>query len=733
MNTKHLLFVAALAALCAQAEETLTVTADRVASDQRTGSLVASGGVNVVCRPYRLMSSGVSRDADGVVELADPTTLTTCTNECGHLHWRATGGAEYLANRYVGMENMWLYMWEMPVMWVPRWRHPLDTEYGLRFMPGYTSRWGAYLLTKYVYRLVEDPSSTDGRPRLRGSSRLDLRSKNGVALGQSFDWRLGALGEGGFKVYHAWDRDHDRYSRHWDDQSHWHYRNWGSDVDESRWAVDLRHVWEPTERDIVRGRGVVQSDSYFQYDFLREHTLTFRNDFATGYTGNELAWEHNEKLFGFGISASGPLNDFYGGVSRLPEVYVDVVPQPVFNLPLNYESSSRLGYLDSRAAKYGSTRDGISPYTYSPGTWADYNTFRADTYHRLTAPMKFADVLSVVPRVGFRGTYWGESGRTSITGRDRAGEMDQDMTRAIAEGGVTFAARGTGWVDDKWQHMVEPYLDVLAQEAWYSGDGNGRRPYLFDGVDGSFEWQDQFAGRSRNLPYSWYGFTPGLRNALRRADENGRLSTLLDFDVYAAVQLNKAHYTRGNRYHRLANVGDPNYGEDSPTVAPGVRARWFPDADTALSVRTEYDCENDKLALASARLDRRLVRNVKLGVEFVHRDHRWWDYSSSPYDPLQMRNEDFNWAYYSFLTFEVEHEICDAFAWGPFICWDCREGEFEEVGSWFDYRTDCLGFRFKAAYKNSYTRIDGSEHDHDWRFGFYIYLRAFGPDMDGMF
>ena len=94
MNTKSLLFVAALAALCAQAEETLTVTADRIAADQRTGSLVASGGVNAVCRPYRLMSSGITRDADGVVELADPTTLTTCTNECGHLHWRATGGAE---------------------------------------------------------------------------------------------------------------------------------------------------------------------------------------------------------------------------------------------------------------------------------------------------------------------------------------------------------------------------------------------------------------------------------------------------------------------------------------------------------------------------------------------------------------------------------------------------------------------------------------------------------------
>lgn len=98
-----------------------------------------------------------------------------------------------------------------------------------------------------------------------------------------------------------------------------------------------------------------------------------------------------------------------------------------------------------------------------------------------------------------------------------------------------------------------------------------------------------------------------------------------------------------------------------------------------------------------------------------------------------MRNEDFNWAYYSFLEFGIEYDVCDAFAWGPYIRWDCREGEMEEIGSWFDYRTDCLGFRLKLGYENSYKRIDGSEHKEDWRIGFYVYLRAFGPDMGDMF
>lgn len=733
MNTKAILLAVSACALCAFADDPLKVTADRVAADQRTGSLVASGRVDAVVHPFHLLAEELSRDADGVVRISEPATFTTCTNECGRMHWRAAGAAEYSAGRYVGMENMWLYFWEVPVMWVPRWRYPLDTEYGLRFMPGYTSRWGAYLMTKYVYHIAGDYSGEDGSLGLRGSSRLDLRTENGVALGQSVGWHLGDFGKGEFRVYHAWDRDYDRYDRHWNDRERWHYGNWGSEVDMNRWSVELKHRWEPTERDVVRVRGTAYSDSYFLHDFLREHTLAFRSGFTTGYTGNEMAWERNESLFGLGVSVSGPLNDFFDGVSRLPEVYFDVVPQPVLSLPVNYESSSRIGFLGRRAARYGNSETGVTPYSRRPGPWADYDTLRMDSYHRLSAPFKVADVVSVVPRFGFRGTYWGEGGYTSLDGRSRAGETDRYMARAILEGGVTFAARGTGWIDDRWQHMVEPYLDVLAQEAWYTGDGKGRRPYLFDGVDGSYDWQDQFAGRSRNLPYSWHGLTPGLRNALRRADDRGRLSTVLDLDVYAAVQLNKADFTDGNRYHRLAAVGDPNYGKDCPAVAPGVRARWTPGPGKALSARAEYDCEYDKLALASVRWDSRVDGGFGYYVEFVHRDHRWWDYSSSPFDPAAMRNEDFNWAYYSFLELGFEHDVCDAIAWGPYIRWDCREGEFEEIGSWFDYRTDCLGFRLKVGYENAYTRIDGSEHDHDWRIGFYVYLRAFGPDMGDMF
>ena len=699
------------------------ITADRMAADNLTGSAVATGRVTAVAEPFRLFSELAVKDGSDY-RFADPTSVTTCTNAAGHLHWLGSGEVVYRDGRAVVAKDLTLRLWGVPVLWLPCWYYPLDTDYGLRVMPGYTSRWGANVLTKYVYPIAGGFGS--GEWGLSGSTRLDWREENGVALGQGLRWQLGDFGRGAFKAYYAWDQDADRYDRHWTSRKRWHYENWGSDVPDERYAVQLEHRWEATERDTVRMKGSVVSDTRFRGDFLRDGHFGQSNRFL-GYEGNELAWEHVENPFGFGVSVSGPLNDFYDGVSRLPEAYLDIMPQPLFGTRANYESETRVGFLNRDYSRYG-TRKTAVPFRYGPGEWADYQAFRADTYHRITLPFKVKDVVSVVPRVGVRGTYWSASGRENLTGLGRAGASRDDVTRTIVEGGVTFNARGSAELDGGWQHLLEPYLDVLAQEAGYSGLSHGSRPLVFDALDTSSDWLDQFAGRSRNLPYSWYGVTPGVRNALRKADAKGRLRTVLDVDLYAAVQFNDTSWTEGGRYHRLArHASDPNWGRHRGQVMPGVRARWFPGGDTALLSRVEFDTEREEVAYADVSWRQRLSRSFRYAVTYSGRDHRWWDFSSSPYDREELRNEDFNWARFSYLEVELEQDLCDALAWGPFVRWDCREGELDEIGTWFDVRTDCLGFRFSVSYENEYRRLDNSESRDDWRFGFYIYLRAFGP------
>lgn len=717
----------------------LKVSADRMAADNITGTVVATGHVKAVTSPIGsgkkgsrpapvcLLGELVERRGDEY-RFAGPTSLTTCTNESDCLHWKASGNITYKDHDHVEATDMTLYAFGVPVMWVPYWYQPLETDYGWRVTPGYTSRWGAYLLTKFVYNLYG--SFGPGEFGLSGASRFDLRSENGIAIGQSLDWQLGDFGRGKFKVYYAWDQDADTYDHHWSSGRNWRYENWGSKVPDERYGLMLRHAWQG-ERDIVRVKGAYYSDSYFRRDFLRDGLFGGSNRFI-GHDGNELAWEHAENSLGFGVSVSGPVNDFYGGTARLPEAYFDVAPQSVFGLPLNYESESRLGFLNRNYAKRGTSHTS-APYRYAPGEWADYQTFRADTYHRLTLPFKVADVLSVVPRVGVRATYWDETGYENLDGYGRAGQAG-DALRTIVEGGATFSARGTAWLDESWQHLLEPYVDFLAQEAHYDGLGHGRRPYVFDSLDASRDWLDQFAGRSRNLPYSWYGVTPGIRNAFRKLNDQGRLRTVVDVDVYASVQLNDTEWTEGGRYHRLSrDPADPNYGKNAGYVVPGVRARWMPTDGTALSVRAEYDTEEETVAYASVAWRQKLNEKFSYYANYFGRDHRSWDYASTPYDSKVVRNEDFNWARFGFLEVGVEHELCDMLAWGPFVRWDCREDELDEIGSWIDLRTDCLGLRFSFSYENDYERIDGSRADDNWRFGVYLYLRALGPGSGSAF
>jgi len=705
--------------------KTMQVRADRIAADRNTEALLATGHVVAVSEPIRLHSDFLERGTNGVCRMAPQTSLTTCTNCPGRLHWEIRGEVEYRQGHHILLRDAWLRAWEVPIFWIPYLYYPMGGEFGIEIMPGYTSRWGAYVMTKYNYTLIGDPSEGLDARWLYGNTRLDWRWENGVAFGETLNWSLGNWGQGRFKLYYAWDKDYDRYGG-LNLADGYNIMNWGSTVPYNRYGIQLEHRVDVTERDVVRGKMAIFSDTYFKHDFFRTSSFSIKNQMY-GYTGNELAWEHTENLWGLGVSVSGPLNSFYGGTKRLPEIYFDVAPTPVWNLPVNYETQNRIGYLSRQTAEYGGASSSV--FGTNPGLWADYDTFRFDTYHRLSAPFKAWDAMSVAPRIGYHGTYWNRTGDTVASGIGEAGSNQDNAVRSIFEAGVTFAGRGTAWIDEKWQHMIEPYADVLAQEACYSGLGDGHRPYIFDSIDASSDWSDQFAGRSRNLPYSWYGVTPGVRNALRQADERGVLHTVLDFDAYVALQCNTTTWTDGGDSHKLAEVGKPNYGENRVTPVPGARVRWMPFDGASLGGLLEYDSENNRIAQANLIWLHNVRRDFSYRFLYTGRDHRYWDFSSSPVSEAS-DFDGFNWAKFSYAEAGFEHEVCDAFAWSPYIRWDCRRNELDEVGAWIDFfRTDCLGFRFNVAYENEYTRIDGSREDSDWRVGLYIYLRALGPNQ----
>ncbi len=679
------------------------------AASRKTGAMKATGDIKAESGVYRFFTKELTRSADGTYEFGEGAMFTTCTNGLDDLHWKLSGTFTYETDRAIIARDTWLYFEDVPVFWLPWMYYPLNTNYGLRFLPGYTHRWGCYFLSGYVYDINNETGSS--ALGLGGSSYLNWRQKNGVEVGQTVRWRTGDYGKGKIKAFYAWDNDYDRYDRHWTDSSHYNYANWGSEVDRERYRVLLEHRSDFTERDALNVKAQYLSDSHYLRDFAR---MEHRHETIPS---NEAWYEHRESLWAAGASVSGPVNDFFAGVARLPEAWLSVEPQPLFGLPVNYESQTRAGYLNRQYAKYGSSDPMFryAPYIGLDGRGADYQAFRADSSHRVTLPFMVWDVLSVVPRAGYRATWWSDSGDPRSGGLSASGDA---MYRGIAEVGVTASARAQAWLNDEWLHVFEPYVDYSFQDVHY-GAGKGNRGYVFDSYDGSVDWLDQFGFEGRGLPYSWHGVRPGVRNYLRRADENGNTRSVLETDVYAAVPFQDEAYVKGGTYAGYPRNQEDGFYNRRECVVPGMVLRFRPSNRFSISSRTEYDVDGEKVAYADWNVEHRLTRDFSWTLGYIGRDHRIWEYLPSEYDR-------WNYQYSNVVRASFEHKVCDWFAWSPFVRWDARRNEVDETGVWFDFLTDCLGFRFSFDYENSIRRVDGSKRDSDFEFGFAIYLRALG-------
>ena len=687
----------------------LNFTGGSLSVNRKTGETIATGDIKAISGVYSFYTDRFTLSPNGVYDLGE-AMFTTCTNSTDDLHWKITGNIIYNPGKSVKGSNLWLYLEDIPVCWLPWFYYPMNTNYGYRFLPGYTSRWGAFLLSGYVYDIHEEFGASP--LGLGGSSYLNARTKNGFEIGQTVRWRLGETGKGKIKGFYAWDEDYDRYERHWNDDHEYNYANWGSEVERERYRVLMEHRSDFTERDALSIRAQYMSDSHYLYDFFRDEER------GECIPANEAWYEHRENTWAAGATASGPLNDFYGGTARYPETWISIEPQPLFDLPVNYESQTRAGYLNRQFAKYGSD---IPMYKYAPyigisGRGADYQAFRADSAHRITAPFMVRDTVSIVPRAGYRATWWSDSGDSASHWESAANDA---MYRGIAEVGATFSARAHAWLNNGWQHIFEPYLDYSFQEAHY-GTGDENRHYVFDNYDGSVDWLDQFGFEGRGLPYSWHGVRPGIRNYFRKRSENGTTSEFLATDLYAALPFrDEAYQGKGDPLPGYPKESEEGFYNRTDCVVPGFMMRFTPSNRFSFSTRTEYDIDSEKVAYVDLNTDYRVSHDFMWQFGYVGRDHRIWDYLPSNCDR-------WNYQYSNILRLRFEHIVCDWFAWSPFIRWDARCNELDETGAWFDFMTDCLGFRFTVNYENSVRRIDGSKYKSDFEIAFLIYLRVLG-------
>ena len=667
--------------------------ADRIRYNQKTGEAVADGnvamtgndgsllwrgdhivvdtnrqeaeakGIDIYSAPFRILADGgnVSTEkdksgADAKVYEIDHAVVTTCTNAPGHFHYQfGTSRLRVRPDRDLAAWGATPSLFGVPFFWFPYYWRDLNHHYGFRFEPGYQSSWGAYLLSSYqfpIYRDVESGAFLDSK------TSADYRYKRGWAYGERLRWGRGEESKGWFSAYYLEDEKLPI-----------------TVADPERYRIRLNQSWNITPADKLLIQGLYVSDDRFMENFFEEEYREM------GQPDNHIAYTHYANDYSYGLLGRARLNEFYTQVERLPEAWFNLNSMELGGSGIYVENSSSAAYLRRKFDE-----------RYDP-TPEPYDAFRADSATRLSMPLKFGGFLNVVPRAGYRATYYSKtleeiisSNIEHIVATNEYGDVESftraSDTKEIREAGggmrsvvelgteVSFKAYGF-WEDTPgniWRHVIEPYADYT-----FIPEPNLVPAQLrqFDDID---------AIDKRNA------VRLGLRNRWQVKPVGGA-------DIYERIY---------NNIYTDVNL-DPATGEKSVSSFY-TETRFNPNSWLSAKFDTRYNFDESALDQAALRVTA-WHQIFDADVEYRYRA----DDSSLFLASLTWHINN-NWSVNGSGRYEFE------------------TSKVEEIGSWLEWRLDCIAFRLYASVKPDFdTSEDGSLKD-DYRISLLFWLTDFVPD-----
>lgn len=301
--------------------------------------------------------------------------MTTDDSSDPDYHVRSRTVRIYPGDRVVFV-NSTVYVGRVPVFWFPYLYASLDNT-GFNFLPGYDSRWGAFLLTAYSF-----PIGSGGN--IIGKVRADYRTERGFALGFDADLKFGKddRSTGEFISYHAWDQKPGQRV--------------GGPGEPAETGQENRY------RVTYRQRLFLTDDIYALFDINLLSDIDFMEDFyptefrVDPQPDTHITLTKWDTFYTANLLTRWQMNDFYDVTERLPEGSLDFKSHQLFGWPIYYSGENSAGYL-RRAFPVNSI-------------FQDYDSVRIDSAHQFSAPQLFFNWLSIVPRVGMRGTYYTNSG-----------------------------------------------------------------------------------------------------------------------------------------------------------------------------------------------------------------------------------------------------------------------------------------------------------------------------------
>jgi len=329
----------------------------------------------------------------------DDVTVTTCDPDNVEFWIRATS-ADVFDRKIVRARNAVFYIEGVPVLYLPTFTLDFEREpTHFDFLPGYSSRHGAYALSAFSIPWTDSLTST---------SRLDYRSERGLALGQDFKWRDRENQDwrGLFQSYYAMD---DKPYRNAEQEER--KRAEGIDIPEDRYRVRLSHTASLSDRDMLFVEAGAVSDAEINLDFFRDEYLIRPEQ------ENRVSLVHVDDFFTAGIELNYQVNsDLFTNVNRTPEATLNVNRTPIMDSGLYYQGANSASILE----KTHSDRD------LARGR-EDYDTQRIHTSHQIFYPTRHLGFLNIIPRVGYTGTFYGDTFETVDVNR---------LVRSVSTNGV---------------------------------------------------------------------------------------------------------------------------------------------------------------------------------------------------------------------------------------------------------------------------------------------------------
>jgi len=328
---------------------------------------IRTSAVRTEYHPYFLSSQNVNETSTNVyhIENANFTTDDSPRPDF-HLHARTVRVYE---NDHVVFQNVTLYIGKVPVFWWPYMYQSLNDAFSFSIAPADLSSWGPSLLTQITFPITDD---------IKGRLRLDYRGRRGAAIGFESDVDYGKDKSSNLKLktYYIDDQNPEinptALKR--------------AEISPNRYRASLQDTTYFT-KDIYGIVNVTKlSDAYVMQDFYQSE---FRID---PNPDNVVALTKSDPFYTLTAITRFQANDFFQTTERLPEVVLDIKRHALFGGPIFYEGES--GFADLHR-------------NFAEGSgFEDYGATRVDTFHQLLYPNTYFGWLSIVPRAGFRATYY---------------------------------------------------------------------------------------------------------------------------------------------------------------------------------------------------------------------------------------------------------------------------------------------------------------------------------------